>query len=397
MLCDTARAAVAAGHNVVVLTPEAWNGTGDQRNGELAEQERHFDRSEPYLIQRSSVWARLFHLGGHRIGLISRLARVAIIFYLFWRVLWISQIDLLVVGHVLPLGSVAAALRRLKGIPFLVVTYGEDVSVYARRPRMRAMLVTAFREAAAVLCLTRDSAEEIASVAPQMVGPVEVLSPQAVLPPPSGNPPDLSKVLQPFPARRFLLTVSRLVPRKGIDTALRAFAQLAAELPDVGYIIVGEGPDKVRLQKLAGELGIADRVGFVPGADSVADFYYACEAFVMPNRTMPDGEREGYGIVFLEAALAGKPSIAGRSGGAPDAVEDGVTGLVVDPDNPAATAEAMRRLLNDPGLARRMGEAGQQRALAIASPAAFREKLERVLERAIGQERGASPPTSGLS
>jgi phosphatidylinositol alpha-1,6-mannosyltransferase len=183
-------------------------------------------------------------------------------------------------------------------------------------------------------------------------------------------------------SKRVMLTVARLVPRKGIDVTLRTLALIAAEYPDLVYVVAGEGPMRAELETLAQQLGVEDRVLFLGRVENLAVWYHACDLFVMPNRQMPDGEREGYGIVFAEAGFAGKPVIGGLSGGAVDAIEDGVTGLLVDPTAPTAVAGAIRQLLHDPACAKVMGEAGRERALRFSSSKAYREKFNEVLKAA---------------
>jgi phosphatidylinositol alpha-1,6-mannosyltransferase len=160
-----------------------------------------------------------------------------------------------------------------------------------------------------------------------------------------------------------VVSVSRLVPRKGMDTLIEAAGRLAVTHPDLTVAIAGSGRDRARLQHLARRRGArVQLLGRVSDAELPA--LYACaDVFAMCCRTRWRGlEQEGFGIVFLEAAASGVPSIAGDSGGAADAVLDGKTGLVVArPDDPAAVAAALGRLLDDPALASSMGQAARQR------------------------------------
>ncbi len=164
--------------------------------------------------------------------------------------------------------------------------------------------------------------------------------------------------------RRVVLSVCRLVPRKGLDTVIRALPRVAEAVPEVVYLIGGDGPDRPRLEALARETGVAERVRFlgkIPDAE-LPDHFRACDVFVMPSRLDPP-HVEGFGLVFLEANACGKPVIGARTGGIPDAVADGETGLLVAPDDAAGLADAMTRVLADPDLARRLGERGRARVL----------------------------------
>jgi phosphatidyl-myo-inositol dimannoside synthase len=144
---------------------------------------------------------------------------------------------------------------------------------------------------------------------------------------------------------------------------LRALAQVRKAVPNVRYVIVGNGPYQAHLEAETGALGMMDIVHFV-GSAREADlpgWYAAADVFVMPNRS--DGvDFEGFGIVFLEAAAAGLPVIGGRSGGVPEAVEDGVTGRLVDGTNVAELEAIMAALATSSGLRREYGGAGRERA-----------------------------------
>ena len=164
--------------------------------------------------------------------------------------------------------------------------------------------------------------------------------------------------------RRVVLSVSRLVPRKGLDTVIRALPRVAEAVPEVVYLIGGAGPDRPRLEALIRETGVADRVRFlgkIPEAE-LPDHFRACDVFVMPSRLAPP-QVEGFGLVFLEANACGKPVIGARTGGIPDAIAEGETGLLVAPDDVAGLADAMTRVLADPALAHRLGERGRTRVL----------------------------------
>jgi len=161
--------------------------------------------------------------------------------------------------------------------------------------------------------------------------------------------------------RRWLLSVARLTRHKGIDTVLRAVARLRDEVPDLGYLVVGSGDDLSRLQQLAEELGVADRVRFltqVPDRD-LPPLYNCATLYLGVSRQMAQ-RVEGFGIALVEASACGLPVIAGRTGGIPDAVRDGETGVLVDAESPDIVASEIRRLLDDPAAAQRLGAAGRR-------------------------------------
>lgn len=165
----------------------------------------------------------------------------------------------------------------------------------------------------------------------------------------------------PFaPRRPLLLTVARLAASeryKGVDQVIRALPIIARAIPDVRYAIVGDGADRPRLEALAREEGVADRVEFRGrvSAEDLARAYAECSLFAMPSA------KEGFGIVFLEAALFGKPSIAGNHGGSPEVVEDHVTGRLVTYDDVPGFAKVATELLADPARLEAMGRAAKDR------------------------------------
>ncbi|MBB4930831.1 phosphatidylinositol alpha-1,6-mannosyltransferase [Lipingzhangella halophila] len=182
--------------------------------------------------------------------------------------------------------------------------------------------------------------------------------------------------------RPVVVCVSRLVPRKGQDTLVRAWPRVLAEVPGAVLLIVGDGPYRGRLRAMAERQGVADSVvftGSVPAEELPAHFA-AGDVFAMPCRTRNGGlDVEGLGIVYLEASATGLPVVAGASGGAPDAVADGETGLVVGGDWPGPTARALIRLLGDPVAAAEMGERGRAWVRSAWTWEAASQRLEGLL------------------
>ena len=158
-----------------------------------------------------------------------------------------------------------------------------------------------------------------------------------------------------------LLTVSRIVERKGIDLVLKALPALLESFPTLRYAVVGGGPELENLKRLAEELGVSEStyfLGKIPEEDLLTS-YHACDIFVMPARLVFPSV-EGFGLVFREANACGKPVIGTRSGGIPDAIIDGETGLLIDPDDLDALIESTSKLLHDPESARAMGQTGKR-------------------------------------
>lgn len=163
--------------------------------------------------------------------------------------------------------------------------------------------------------------------------------------------------------RRVVVSVSRLVPRKGQDVLLRAWPLVLHKHPDAVLLIVGDGEHRAALERLAEEVGVTRQVRFAGSVsdDLLAAHLAAAEVYAMPCRTVWHGlQPEGLGLTTLEASATGLPVVVGDSGGAPEAVIDGETGLVIDGGRVPELADALCTLLDDPALAQRMGSAGRR-------------------------------------
>ena len=166
--------------------------------------------------------------------------------------------------------------------------------------------------------------------------------------------------------KRLIVGVGRLVPRKGFDQTIRGWKTIIDRHPSAHLMIVGTGPQQQELEQLIEAAGMQKYVtltGPLSSADLVAA-YRSAEIFIMPNRTMPDGDTEGFGLVFLEANACGRTVVGGRAGGAVEAVRDGETGLLVNGDSVDEIAEAINRLLADDTLRHELERGGLAHALA---------------------------------
>ncbi|MEA2208226.1 MAG: phosphatidyl-myo-inositol dimannoside synthase, partial [Solirubrobacteraceae bacterium] len=187
------------------------------------------------------------------------------------------------------------------------------------------------------------------------------------------NGADVPDDVAPPPRERpTVVTVARIEERyKGHDTMVRALALVLAKVPDAQWVVIGDGSLRPGLEALASSYGVASSIRFLGAvSDDERNAWLArAHLLAMPSR-LPAGEfaGEGFGIVYLEAGAYGKPVVAGNVGGAVDAVLDGETGLLVDPLDPLALAEAITTLLLEDGLAARLGEAGRARALEQSWP-----------------------------
>ncbi len=173
--------------------------------------------------------------------------------------------------------------------------------------------------------------------------------------------------VDPAPGKFVFFTMGRVIRRKGIDQAIRALSSLSKKYPEILYVIAGSGPEDylLELKELTRSLGLTDKVLFLGRVDEAEKqhWYQRQDVFILPSRELPNGDVEGFGIVFLEAGAWGKPVIGGDSGGIPDAIEDGKSGLLVDSESVEALESAMQFFIDNPDKKIEMGEYGKNRAL----------------------------------
>jgi phosphatidylinositol alpha-1,6-mannosyltransferase len=272
--------------------------------------------------------------------------------------------DRVLFGAAAPLGLLAPALREAGARRLVAVTHGHECW-WARVPGTRLALRRIGDSTDVLTYLGSYTRSVIApALSPSAAARMERLAPgvdPAVFHPGSGGAAVRRRydIAADAPV---VVSVGRLIARKGQDLLVLAFRQVAATMPEARLLLVGGGKDGAKLARLATGLGIGPKVvltGPVPWAETPA-YFDAGNVFAMPCRTRLGGlEPEALGIVFLEAQSTGLPVLVGRSGGAPDAVRDGDTGYVVDPRDPESIADKLIDLLRAPDRARAMGAAGR--------------------------------------
>lgn len=328
-----------------------------------------FDAEQPFLVERVREPVLLPH--PWMVARVDQMARDV-------------GADLVVIDPAVPLGLIGPSLR----LPYDVVVHGAEVTVPGRLPLARPLLAHVLRHARHVIAAGGYPAAEAERAAGRPLNTTIV-------------PPGVdTERFQPLGPRRrasararfgvaddaeLVVGISRLVPRKGFDTAIRAAALLRRSRPRLVLAIAGAGRDEHRLRQLAAQLGAPVRFMGRVAHDDLPLLYGCADIYTMLCRNRWGGlEQEGFGIVFLEAASCGVAQVAGDSGGAAEAVVHGVTGLVVDrPDDARDVAAAWERLLDDPAELQRMGVAARSRAVA--------EFSYDVLARRLGASLGALP------
>jgi phosphatidylinositol alpha-1,6-mannosyltransferase len=270
-----------------------------------------------------------------------------------------------VLDPALPVGLLGPRLRR----PYGVVLHGAEVTVPGRIPGPNRVLRHVLRGASLVIAAggypLAEGERAAGRALPSVVVPPGVDT-DRFHPLDAGERAAVRARLGLPVDGRLVVSLSRLVPRKGMDVLIRASAALAATHPDLTVAIGGGGRDRARLERLVASTGAPVRLLGRVSHDDLPALYGCADVYAMLCRNRWAGlEQEGFGIVFLEAAAAGVPQIAGDSGGAAEAVVHGETGLVVDrPGDPAAVAVALAQLLGDPDQRARLASAGRARAVA---------------------------------
>lgn len=266
------------------------------------------------------------------------------------------------------LAGAPAGLARRMGWPVSVLLYGREVTT-------REALPDEMMGADRLLALTRWLEQEIeARGAPaRQVTTVHA----AVHPPPDEvDASDLRRRLG-VGEGPVVLAVGRLVPRKGQDDLVQVWSEIAGELAGAKLLVVGQGPDRERLEELVQEHDLSRSVvlaGFLEAPELEAAYALA-DVFALPCREEAGGDTEGFGLVYLEAGARGLPVIGGRTAGVVEAVVDGKTGLLVEPGDRSGLEVALRRLLADRDLAARLGRAGARRVESNFLPAHYARRL----------------------
>ncbi|MDP9440876.1 MAG: glycosyltransferase family 4 protein, partial [Actinomycetota bacterium] len=298
--------------------------------------------------------------------------------------------QVLVVDPAVPVGALIPRLGR----PYVVVVHGSEL--LGRLPLGRRVMRQVVREATVVVGAGNYPALEARRWAGSAVPPVTVIPPGVDchrFTPLDGAARSAARTSFGIPEGALLVVgVSRLVPRKGFDVLIRAVAELAPRYPDLVLGIGGDGRDRPRLERLIARTGAPARLLGRIDDERLPALYGAADVFAMCCRTRWGGlEPEGFGIVFLEAAAAGVPQLAGDSGGAADAVVDGETGTVVRrPRDHHAVTSSLDALLGDPGRRRRMGERSRHRAESEYDYDRLAERMAAVVEEAAATAERAS-------
>jgi phosphatidylinositol alpha-1,6-mannosyltransferase len=289
-------------------------------------------------------------------------------------------IEVILVGQILPLGTIVWLLSKYLKIPYIVFTHAMDITYPQKYPRKKILMQKILNSAEKIITVSRYTKYEIYKLLDnRSQRKIEIITPA-----PNITPNQFSIFNSQFSNKdeKIILSVGRLVARKGYDTVIKSLSLVLNKIPNIKYIIIGNGSYKETLQKLAQKLELQDRIEFKENLsdEQVAQYYNACDVFIMPSRETSDRDVEGFGLVYLEANSFGKPVIAGKSGGVEDAVIDGQTGFLVEPEDVNMVAESLIKILSNKDLAEKLGQQGRLRVEREFSWFHKARQLEKILQ-----------------
>jgi len=310
----------------------------------------NFDSREKYKIYRRNllskfIWPKWLPMVSH-----------------LWRTARREKIEVILVGQVLPVGTAAMIVKKIFKIPYFVSCHGMDILAAAGNLQKKKLMNKILEQASGVLANSEFTKNELIKLA---VPENKIIVVYPCVAKKDGIAPD--KILEiknrlGLADKKIILTVGRLVERKGQDKVIEAMPKILEHAAQVIYVIIGDGPEgknlktKIKNLKLENEVLLLGEVS----EEKKNAFYQLCDLFIMMPRQI-GSDVEGFGTVYLEANQYGKPVVAGRSGGVAEAVKDGTTGLIVDPEDVDQIFEAVIKLLTDEVLAKKMGEQGRER------------------------------------
>ena len=286
--------------------------------------------------------------------------------------------DLIFLGQILPLGLAALCLNIFIPFKFGVFLHGMDLTFALITPRKRFLAGLILKKSKIIVCANSKVRDILLDHWPQLKDRVVLINPGAKVG--QADPVTQAQFRQRYQltGKKILFSIGRLVKRKGFDQVIRALEGCGDQ--NFVYLLAGDGPEKDNLQALAAASAVAEKIIFT-GVLTEAEKWSCldlCDIFITTSREL-GADFEGFGIVYLEANLMGKPVIAGRSGGVADAVIDNFNGLLVDPENINDISQSLKKLFIDQDLANKLGEQGRTRAQQDFAWSGQAEKLSQKL------------------
>lgn len=270
-------------------------------------------------------------------------------------------------GQAFPFPIFCWIYKKLTQTPYSVWCHGNDVYRFSSIPILDYFVKKSLRNANRIYCLSNfvSGLVERLGVSKSQISILKYRMDPLELPTHEKNNELIDRL--GLRGKNVISTVGRLVPRKGIDTVLRSLGSVLNDFPNTVYMIIGSGSDYARLRRIVEELGLEDQVRFIQDVkdEEIHHYYGLTDLFIMVSREISKQKTvEGFGLVYIEAQALGIPVIAGRSGGIPDAIMEGVTGFLVDPESPSDIANSIKMLLSDRKLMETMGKNAKNFACA---------------------------------
>jgi len=309
---------------------------------------------------------------------LARLVQITVFFWSAFDIVRRHRVERVHIGH-LYLGVIGLGLKRLLNVPYIVYLHGGEMAPYMRFRLVRAFIKAVVDNAQRIVINSDFTRRHFAAMGiehAEMVLLKMSVDTKRFRP---GLDDRHVRERYGLDGAKVILTVGRVIERKGHDFVLQTLPHLQRAVGRVHYLVVGGGPEVTRLRALAQQLGCADAVSFTGAlpAEELPYLYAACDVFVMPSRALAQRDGiEGFGIAFLEAGACGKPVIGGDSGGIAEAVVDGATGILVNSTSVQALTDALTHLLVHEDEARRLGAQGRQHAQGLES--AWVQTLHRI-------------------
>lgn len=329
-----------------------------------------FDKKQDYKIYRKKLISRSVFLWPKWLPLL----------YHLFKIVRREKIEVVFVAQVLPIGTAAFIIKKILGIPYVVSCHGMDILTGKSSWRKAKLMNKIFAQAEFVVSNSEYTKNELIKFGvPQEKIKIVYPCPAEVVEPTQEKIEEIKNRYN-LGGKKIILSVSRLVSRKGQDKVIEAMPKILEAVPEARYVIVGDGGERKKLEELTNGTGGREKIIFTGMVDVeyLAALYSLCDVFIMVSR-QKGGDVEGFGLVYLEANQYGKPVIAGRSGGVREAVIDGSTGILVDPLDVNQISEALIKLLEDDSLANQLGERGRERVKKEFSWTQQIEKIKNLL------------------
>jgi phosphatidylinositol alpha-1,6-mannosyltransferase len=327
--------------------------------------DKDFDRDRPYKVIRMPrlEWSHANNFINAGLRALSLFLRFLVGGIMVSEAIREQKSDVVHCAYAFPNGLPMMVVRIFTGCPYVVYCHGTEVTRVIEQGGIRlAVLRLILRLALRVVVTGEFMRGEVAKVVDAKKIVVTPLGADSGTLNPDAAPAEEAAGVS-LAGKKVILTVGRIETRKGHDMVVHALPMIFAKEPAALWVVAGDGPDRARIEKLVHERELGAHVVFAGTVfdQQLSALLTRADVFLMPNRRI-GADVEGFGIVFLEAALFGVPAVGGRSGGAPDAVLDGETGLLCDPENPDDIAEKVLRILSSPDLARQLGQRAKERA-----------------------------------